>query len=161
MRRAGCLALAASAALLTGATDLAPATATAPALTPALSGAGEVRVAITGLRGGRGQVLACLTARPRAFPDCTKDPAARKLAVSARGDVAFDFAGLAPGRYAIAVIHDENGNGKMDMMLFMPREGFGFSRDAPVRMGPPSFASAAFAVAGEAQRQTIRIRYMI
>ena len=155
MRRAAWLALVASTPLLTGATDLAP----APAL--ATASGGEVRVAIAGLRGGRGQVLACLTARPRAFPDCTKDPAARKLAVSARGEVAFDFAGLAPGRYAIAVIHDENGNGKMDMMLFMPREGFGFSRDAPVRIGPPSFGSAAFAVAGEAQRQTIRIRYMI
>lgn len=150
-RAAAALALGAGAVLLTGAGDLAPPE----------GGGGEVRVAVTGLRDARGQVLACLTAQARAFPNCAKDPAARKLVVSARGEVVLDFAGLAPGRYAIALVHDENGNGKMDMMVFMPREGFGFSRDAPVRMGPPSFASAAFAVAGEAQRQTIRIRYIM
>ncbi len=140
----------AGALLLSGAGEMATPTTT-----------GDVRVAITGLRDARGQVLACLTARARAFPDCAKDPAAHKLAVSARGDVVLDFTGVAPGRYAIALVHDENGNGKMDMMMFMPREGFGFSRNAPVRLGPPSFASAAFVVAGEAQRQTIRIRYMM
>ena len=148
-RAAAVLALSASAMLLTGAGDLAQ------------PEGGGVRVSVTGLRDMRGQILACLTAQARAFPNCAKDPAARKLAVSARGEVVLDFSGLAPGRYAIALVHDENGNGKMDMMMFMPREGFGFSRDAPVRMGPPSFASAAFAVADEAQRQTIRIRYIM
>ena len=141
------IALGAGAVLLSGAAELAP--------------TGEVRVAVTGLRSARGQVLACLTAQARAFPDCTNDPAAHKLTVPARGAAAIDFTGIAPGNYAIALVHDENGNGKMDMMLFMPREGFGFSRDAPARMGPPSFASAAFAVAGGEQRQTIRIRYMM
>ena len=64
------------------------------------------------------------------------------------------------GRYAISLLHDENGNGKADMALMIPREGFGFSRNAPVRMGPPSFASAAFAVSGATVRETIRMRYM-
>lgn len=149
-RLAGALAVAAGALLLTGAGTLAPLAAT-----------GEVHVAVTGLRDTRGQILACITALPRAFPDCAKDPAAHKLAVPSRGTVALDFTGIAPGRYAIALIHDENGNGRMDMRLFMPREGYGFSRDAAVRLGPPSFASAAFAVGAEAQRQTIRVRYMM
>ena len=65
-----------------------------------------------------------------------------------------------PGTYAIALVHDENGNRRMDKTLILPREGFGFSRDAPVRFGPPSFAAAAFAVASQPVRQTVKMRYM-
>ncbi len=117
---------------------------------------------VTGLRSAKGQVLACLTTQPRAFPNCTKDPAAHKLTVPvvAGGTVRLDFGPVAPGRYAISMIHDENGNGKADMALFMPKEGFGFSRDAPVRFGPPSFNSAAFMVAEDAVQHSVRMRYM-
>ena len=70
------------------------------------------------------------------------------------------YRNLQPGRYALSLFHDENGNGRLDKKLLMPSEGYGFSRDAPVRFGPPRFAAAAFAVDGGEQRQTIRMRYM-
>ena len=69
-------------------------------------------------------------------------------------------AALPPGRYALALLHDENGNGKADMTLMTPREGFGFSRDAAVRMGPPKFAAAAFAVDSDAVTMPVRMRYI-
>jgi len=75
--------------------------------------------------------------------------------------VRLEFGPVPAGRYAISLLHDENGNGKADMTLFLPKEGFGFSRDAPVRMGPPSFNSAAFVVGDTAIQQTIRMRYML
>ena len=121
----------------------------------------NVGVNVTGLRSAKGQVLACLTTLPRAFPDCAKDPASHKLIVPVNGNsVRIDFGPITPGRYAISLLHDENGNGKADMALFMPKEGFGFSRDAPVRFGPPSFNAAAFVVADIAVLQSIRMRYM-
>ena len=43
----------------------------------------------------------------------------------------------------------------------MPREGFGFSRDAPVRMGPPDFEEAAISIGSSPFQQTIRMRYML
>lgn len=50
---------------------------------------------------------------------------------------------LPPGDYAVAVFHDENGNGKMDANAFgIPTESVGFSNDAHGDMGPPSFAGA-------------------
>jgi uncharacterized protein (DUF2141 family) len=122
---------------------------------------GEVTVPVSGLRSTSGQVLACLTTQAKGFPDCTRDAAARKLAVSADGVVTFRFSALPPGRYAISLLHDENGNGKADMMLILPREGFGFSRDAAVRLGPPKFATAAFAVDGDAVTVPVRMRYII
>ena len=66
----------------------------------------------------------------------------------------------ADGTYAIAVVHDENSNNKMDMALFMPKEGFGFSRNPTITVGPPSFKSASFVVAGDV-RQSIRMKYML
>ena len=123
----------------------------------------DVSVQLTGLRSGKGQVMACLTANAASFPDCGKDPAAAKLALPVRagGSLTLDFGALPPGHYAISVFHDENGNGKLDKMLMIPSEGFGFSRDAPVRFGPPKFAAAAFVVAAEPVRQPIRIRYIL
>ncbi len=43
----------------------------------------------------------------------------------------------------------------------MPKEGFGFSRDAKVQMAPPKFEDAAFDYTGEAKVLTIRMRYML
>lgn len=80
--------------------------------------------------------------------------------VPARAAASIDFGPVAAGSYAIALLHDENGNGKADMTLMIPREGFGFSRDAPARFGPPSFANAAFAVEGSPVHQAIRMRYI-
>lgn len=121
---------------------------------------GTVTAAVTNLRSTRGQVLACLTTQPGGFPDCSKDAAARKLAVPANAAGRIDFGPVPAGRYAISLLHDENGNGRADMALFLPREGYGFSRDAAVRMGPPKFANAAFDVGTGAVHQTIRMRYM-
>ena len=122
---------------------------------------GRVTATVRDLRSERGQVLACLTTQPAAFPDCTSDPDARKLKVPAARVVELDFGIVPEGRYAISLIHDENGNGKLDTRLMIPREGYGFSRDAPVRMGPPKFASAAFDVTGMPQHLLIRMRYLL
>jgi uncharacterized protein (DUF2141 family) len=119
----------------------------------------EVKVTVTGLRSAKGQVLACLTAQPSGFPDCTGDPEAHHLTIPAGVDVTLDFRAVPPGVYAVSVVHDENGNGKLDKRLMLPREGYGFSRDAPVRFGPPRFAAAAFAVTGDVV-QTLKLRYI-
>ena len=120
----------------------------------------EVTMVVTGLRSAKGQVLACLTALPKGFPDCRKDPAARQAIVPAASTVRIEFGKVPAGRYAVSMIHDENANRKMDMALMMPKEGYGFSRDAPVRMAPPKFDKAAFDVSGAAIQQTAKMRYL-
>jgi uncharacterized protein (DUF2141 family) len=137
---------------------MAATTALPAASTP--SGA-AVSITVSNLRNERGVVQACLTSVARHFPDCSHDPAARHMSVNARTGMVLEFTNVPPGTYAIALLHDENGNGRADRVLMVPREGFGFSRDAPVRMGPPSFDSAAFTVGTAAVRHTIRMRYML
>ena len=117
-------------------------------------------VTITGLRSSKGQILACLTTRADAFPDCAGDPAAKHLAVPVSAAANLDFGPVAPGHYAISVIHDENGNGRLDKRLIVPIEGYGFSNDAAVMMGPPRFTSAAFVVGSQSEHLTIRMRYL-
>ncbi|WP_241233588.1 DUF2141 domain-containing protein [Altericroceibacterium xinjiangense] len=132
---------------------------------PLLLGAGpaaKVGVTVTGLRSAQGVVLACLSSAPDRFPDCREEQGDYRLTIPAAQAGTFDFYGVPPGRYAIALLHDENGNGKVDRALRMiPREGFGFSRDAPVRFGPPRFDTAAFQVSTGPVRQTIQMRYML
>lgn len=138
-------------------------TLAAPATAAPVPG-GDVTVTITGMRSAKGQVLACLTTRADAFPDCAKDPLARKLTVPAgvQGqDLGLDFGRVPDGQYAISLVHDENGNGKLDTRLMIPREGYGFSRNAPVRMGPPRFANAVFAVSGGNAHLAIKMRYLL
>ncbi|WP_347302539.1 DUF2141 domain-containing protein [Croceibacterium sp. TMG7-5b_MA50] len=124
-----------------------------------------VRVAVTALRNHDGVVMACMTTNEGLFPRCRGDTASYRANVpagSAPETVTITFTDVRPGTYAIALLHDENGNGKADRAISMiPREGYGFSNDAPVRMGPPKFDAAAFTVGAQPVRQTIRMRYML
>lgn len=119
-----------------------------------------VSIDLTGLRSTKGKVLVCLTRLPDHFPDCRDDPDKRHFAVAPRGGET-PLGVLAPGSYAIAIIHDENGNGRLDTFAGIPREGVGFSRNPALRFGAPSFRAASFPVAGAPVEQDIRLKYFL
>ena len=102
-----------------------------------------------------------MTRNPAFFPDCNRDPGAvrRSVAAGDAGHVRLD--GVAPGTWALAVIHDEDADGRLDRFMMMPREGFGFSRNPHLRMGPPSFDEVRFVVAAAPVRQNVTIRYLL
>lgn len=119
-------------------------------------------ITVTDLRNTKGVVRACMTTDPAKFPKCRGVPGAHSDVVPASDKIVLRFRDVKPGTYAIALLHDENGNGKADRALgMMPKEGYGFSRDAKVRMGPPKFNAAAFQVKDEPVRHSIRMRYML
>lgn len=120
-----------------------------------------IEVDISKVRNAKGKVLVCLTANSNTYPDCGKDPASRKLVLPASASLVARFDDVPPGTYAIAVIHDENGNNRMDLALFLPKEGFGMSRNPKIGIGPPSFKSAQFALSGADIRLPITMRYML
>ncbi|WP_328700716.1 DUF2141 domain-containing protein [Croceibacterium atlanticum] len=122
----------------------------------------EVQIDLTGLRSAKGVVLACMTSQANHFPQCDDDDEAYTLEAPANQALTLTFRDVQPGDYAISVLHDENDNGKVDRVLGMiPKEGFGFSRDAKVKLGPPDFRDAAFTVGNVPVRQAIRMRYML
>lgn len=122
--------------------------------------AARLDVEVTGLRSPTGKVRICLTRDPHNFPDCVGDAnAVRRSIPAASASTAFE--GLSPGGYALALIHDANGNGRLDTFAGIPREGFGFSRNPRIRFGPPGFAAARFVMTGDASRQQVRMRYIL
>ena len=71
-----------------------------------------------------------------------------------------DFEGIPPGTYALVVLHDENMNGKIDTNpLGIPKEGYGFSKDAKGWFGAPSYRAASFEYDGETLDLTVTLRY--
>lgn len=108
--------------------------------------------------------MMCVTRHADQFPDCSKDGDALRTIVAVsklRQTGALTMKLPAPGSYAVSLIHDENGNGKLDKLLMVPREGFGFSRNPAIRFGPPSFRAASFDASGEPVEQTIKVKYSL
>lgn len=131
----------------------------APAVAAAEGPAG-LDLKVIGLRSLKGNVLICLTTNGKAFPNCAKDGQARKMIVPAAKAANVRFTELAPGTYAVALIHDENANGKLDTALLIPREGFGFSNNPAIAFGPPKFGSASFPIGNGEATQSIKVKYM-
>ncbi len=105
--------------------------------------------------------MLCLTQRGKSqYLACAKDPARVTRVVPSDKAGAIRIDGLAPGQYALLVIHDENRNGKLDTMLGMPREGFGFSRNPALRMGPPRYGDVHFTIEGRS-KQAVKLKYLL
>jgi uncharacterized protein (DUF2141 family) len=112
-----------------------------------LAQAARVTVTIEGIRSTDGLIMAGLFDSPVAFPHKVLEG---QSTAAKTPSVTLIFENVVPGRYAISAFHDLNSNGRLDTGAFgIPKEPFGFSRDAPAVMGPPSFDDAAFDVPAE------------
>ncbi|MGB5943525.1 MAG: DUF2141 domain-containing protein [Leeuwenhoekiella sp.] len=69
------------------------------------------------------------------------------------------FKDIPDGVYAISGFHDEDGNGKLNMVMgLIPSEPYGCSNNAPSRFGPPNWKDAKFEVKnGEVVQQKISL----
>jgi uncharacterized protein (DUF2141 family) len=129
-----------------------------PAAAPSTT---HVDVRFEDVRNSTGLIHACLTREPRYFPHCEVDPAAHKLSVPAAPGAMLSFTDVEPGEYAIAALHDENRDGKVNFRFGIPREGVGFSRNPRVRLSAPKFAAARFPIGAEPVSMDIRLQYFL
>lgn len=120
----------------------------------------ELSIDVAKLRNAKGVIRICLTAAPNNFPSCVNDAEAVTRSVPA-GTHELRIAGLPRGDYAIAVIHDENGNKKLDTFMGVPREGFGFSRNPPIGFGAPRFTAARFSLQSDTETQQVTMHYLL
>lgn len=116
---------------------------------------------MSGLRNTRGQILLCLTRASPRFLDCKNDKGAIALAVPAARAGRLTLPRVAPGDYVLLAVHDENGNGKVDMTFGIPREGFGFSRNPSMRMRPPRLDEVRVPLAAGAALMPVKLRYVL
>ncbi|MDA0996925.1 MAG: DUF2141 domain-containing protein [Proteobacteria bacterium] len=117
----------------------------------------DLTIEVSGLRSSQGTVHVAIYDRPEAFPK--SDGMLNEITVPITGKLATAlFSGLTPGRYAVAVYHDENSNNEFDQGLFgIPLEDFAFSNGARAFFGPPSFSDAAIDLGPSGRRIRIPI----
>ena len=124
------------------------------------SGEIQMKIEIQGVSNAKGNLGVLLFNQKDGFPsDHTK--AFRQTTVAAKkGSNTMVFDHVPPGTYAVAVMHDENTNLKLDTnWVGMPLEGYGFSGNKMGLMGPPSFSDASVRVGETAITIVIRMRY--
>ena len=121
----------------------------------------QIRVTIANLRNQKGSVCLTLFNGSQGFPNQSNQAVASRCISAEEATAGTTFDDLAPGDYAIAIIHDENKDGKLNTGLFgIPTEGFGFSRNPKVRMGAPSFEDTAFPFSGTSTPIQIDLKYI-
>ncbi len=116
-------------------------------------------VVVSNVRNSNGHVLVAVCP-PAEFlaPHCRYVGKAR----AHRGLVMVRVTGIPPGTYAVQAFQDENDNVTIDRnFLGLPKEGIGFSNDAPFRFGPPSFRDAAITTGPQGGQVAIRLRYLL
>jgi len=119
-----------------------------------------VRADISGFRSDKGQVVFGLYKNPDNFLKKVEHAPRRGTAKIKGRRSTVAFKSVPPGVWAIAVFHDENGNGKLDTnFLGIPKEGWGTSRNARSAVGPPRFKDAKFTVRQGDRTFKILIKY--
>lgn len=132
-----------------------------PAITFAESPCPGIHVRILDIRNSTGGVACALFESSVGFPREYLRYATNIMVIKIRDKQArCDFEDIAPGTYALAVVHDENMNGKLDTKwLGIPTEGYGFSNDAKALLSAPTFSAASFSYDGQNLDMTIGLHY--
>lgn len=120
-----------------------------------------IHAKILDIRNSTGSVACALFESPVGFPNDFLQSATNIVMVKIRDTkVRCNFLNIPPGTYALAVIHDENMDGKLGTnWLGVPTEGYAFSSGAEASMSAPSFEAASFSYSGENLDLTIQLNY--
>lgn len=132
-----------------------------PAVAESPSPCPGIHVKILNIKNNVGNIGCALFDSPDGFPTKFLHHATHIIVSKIRDTQAHcNFVGIPHGRYALAVIHDENMNGKLDTKwLGTPKEGYGFSNNAKAIFGPPSFSAAGFSYEGQDIKLTVGLHY--
>lgn len=132
-----------------------------PAIVFAQPSCPGIHVEIANIENSTGTVACALFESPAGFPTEFLHSATHIMMMKIRDTKArCSFLDIPPGTYALAVIHDENMDGKLNTnFLGVPSEGYGFSSGAEAGMSAPSFEAASFSYGGENLDLTIKLTY--
>jgi uncharacterized protein (DUF2141 family) len=115
----------------------------------------SLTVKVTGLHNTDGNVKLTL----RSDPDTVVERRVAEIDSKTMTATAV-FENLAPGTYGVAVLHDQNNNGKLDFDdVGTPLEGYGHSNNPTKREGPPRFDETKLSLTEPAASIEIRLIY--
>ena len=104
----------------------------------------SLEVRMTGFENNEGSAIIALYDSEGNF---LKDYIKGEIILIENKQASITFSDIPDGEYAISVVHDEDNNGKLNMVFgFYPTEATGTSNNAPARFGPPKWEDAKFEV---------------
>ncbi len=104
-----------------------------------------ITVNITNLRNDKGHVLVSLFKEGEGFPDKAEKAFRKERVAISDKKAIIQFSSVPAGKYAVAILHDENDDTKMNKTwLGLPKEGYGFSNNVTGTFGPPAYTKASF-----------------
>jgi uncharacterized protein (DUF2141 family) len=117
----------------------------------------NLQVVVKNIKNAKGDIRVGLFNSEDSF---LKTPVDGKIVSATEGSVTVVFSNMIPGDYAISVVHDANGNGKLDYTgLGIPKEGVAFGNNAQGTFGPPAFDKAKVNLNGQDLTCTVDMKY--
>ncbi len=124
------------------------------------SQAGKIKIKVTELENVEGFLHISLFNSEEGFPSDDKAPLLKRKLMIDKNIIELEFENIPYGTYAIAILHDENGNGEMDTNLIgIPKEGVGVSNNAVRSFGPPKFEDCKFKLNTKELALAIKMHY--
>ncbi len=133
-----------------------------PSLAAQTNDTATLTVRVAGARNTKGKIWVTVFQDAQGFPD---DPskAVRQQSVDIDPNTLsaqVTFKDVPQGTFAVSVLHDENGNGKMDKnFVGMPKEGYGASNNPKKKKRAPTFDEAKFSLNTSEQAIEITLIY--
>lgn len=119
-----------------------------------------LRLTVVNLRTAEGSLRVSVFGGPEGFLRDERQAVARGVYRADEANMAIEFR-LPPGRYAVAILHDENDNGRLDTnFLGIPVEGYGVSNNPKPRFRAPRFHEAVFELPPDGLSATISLQYV-
>lgn len=117
------------------------------------------KVTVQNLEGKSGQIYIAWYNSATAFASKQKAAFMKSIKVSGQNEVHVPFVAIPPGKYAVAVYLDENGNGIIDKnFLGIPKERYGFSNNPSPAMRAPRYEEAVFEVVSGKEGVVIKLK---
>ena len=108
--------------------------------------AGAIRILVSNIEEKRGTIHYGVYNNPKLFPEENGKFRGGFEEVSKVIEEGLLIDDLEESNYAIAIFHDKNSNDKFDTFFSIPKEKFGFSKNARVFLAPPKFEDASIFV---------------
>ena len=121
---------------------------------------GHVEVRVEGISSTKGTVYASIFLSSDGFPGDKSKAYAYRAVPAKDGTVILVFEEVPAGEFVVAVLHDADSNEELSFnFLGMPKEDYGFSRDARAKFGPPKYEKAAVSLEpGEIKTLTVKVK---
>lgn len=116
-----------------------------------------LKIELENIRNLKGNLLISIFASEEGFPENEKKSFKSWVL---KPEKKLDLGHIPTGRYALALLHDEDENYKMTFNFFrLPKEGFAFSNNQASLLKRPDFKTAVFLHGEQGTRLSLKVIY--